>query len=235
MPRSAGGAALASSTVHTFSLPIATRCSLTPCSKPQSHSGRDPRSAYAPGSVRVRYCVSSVAAGHARTEALDDLHLLGRAVGVLGEQGSRGRHDAERVAHGVQPVRSSAARCRAVSGSPVARSTSAIPTQRQARREELVDEQAFRLPSDRRSRPRGRAASPAAGTRRAPRTGSSGSRRARAATWIFAAQSGSLRPSGRRIAGSARRAPTSDWCDRPRGRRRARARSGSSRAPSGRR
>jgi hypothetical protein len=60
MPSRAGGAARASSTVHTFSLPIATPCSFTPCSSPQSHAGREASSAWAPGSASSRYCVRTV-------------------------------------------------------------------------------------------------------------------------------------------------------------------------------
>ena len=60
MPSSAGGAARGSSTVQTFSLPIATPCSLTPCSAPHSHVGRDTTAAAAPGSGSARYCVCSV-------------------------------------------------------------------------------------------------------------------------------------------------------------------------------
>ena len=47
---SAGGSLFALSFVYTFSFPIATRCSLTPCSSPHIHAGREPQSRDAPAS-----------------------------------------------------------------------------------------------------------------------------------------------------------------------------------------
>ena len=59
MPVSAGGALRGSSIVKIRSFPIATRCSLHPCSKPHIHVGREPTRAYAPVSSRSRCVVRS--------------------------------------------------------------------------------------------------------------------------------------------------------------------------------
>src|SRR6266550_4402111 len=61
IPSNAGGCSRGRSTVQIFSFPIATPCSLTPCSTPHNHVGREPRNAWAPGSAMVRYCVRSAA------------------------------------------------------------------------------------------------------------------------------------------------------------------------------
>ena len=60
MPRRPARCARGSSTVQIFSLPIATPCSLHPCSAPQSHVGCEPTNADAPRSSMRRYCVASV-------------------------------------------------------------------------------------------------------------------------------------------------------------------------------
>ena len=66
MPMSAGAAAAASCVVPTRSFPMATPCSLTPCSAPQSHVGRERNVACAPVSPMVRYCVRRVHPAEAR-------------------------------------------------------------------------------------------------------------------------------------------------------------------------
>ena len=88
--------------VQTFSLPIATPCSLTPCSRPQSHSGREPSTACGAGVGEGEVLRATVPAAGRRAEALDDLRLVRRAVGVLGEERAGRADDAERVAHGDQ-------------------------------------------------------------------------------------------------------------------------------------
>ena len=60
MPIRAGGAAAASWVVLTRSLPMATPCSLTPCSAPHSQVGQERKVACAPASPMVRYCVRRV-------------------------------------------------------------------------------------------------------------------------------------------------------------------------------
>ena len=60
MPMSAGCAAAASCVVLTRSFPMATPCSLTPCSAPQSQVGQERNVACAPASPMERYCVRSV-------------------------------------------------------------------------------------------------------------------------------------------------------------------------------
>ena len=60
MPVSAGAAAAASWVVATRSLPMATPCSLTPCSAPHIQVGHDRKVAWAPVSPMRRYWVRSV-------------------------------------------------------------------------------------------------------------------------------------------------------------------------------
>src|SRR6185437_1907213 len=57
IPISAGAAADESWVVATRSFPMATPCSLTPCSAPHSHVGQDSKAAWAPVSPMVRYWV----------------------------------------------------------------------------------------------------------------------------------------------------------------------------------
>ena len=86
MPISAGLAAAASWVVLTRSFPMATPCSLTPCSAPHSQVGQESKAACAPVSPIVRYWVRSVHARRgAAAERPGDLDLAGRAVRVLGE------------------------------------------------------------------------------------------------------------------------------------------------------
>ena len=66
MPIRAGLAAAASWVVLTRSFPMATPCSLTPCSAPQSQVGQERNVACAPVSPMVRYCVRSVQPAEAR-------------------------------------------------------------------------------------------------------------------------------------------------------------------------
>ena len=63
---SRGVAAAASWVVLTRSFPMATPCSLTPCSAPQSHVGQDKNVACAPVSPMDRYWVRSVHPAEAR-------------------------------------------------------------------------------------------------------------------------------------------------------------------------
>ena len=69
MPMSAGGAERGSLVVQSISLPTATRCSFTPCSRPHNHDGREPTSATAPESGIVRYWVRSCGPGPRRPNA----------------------------------------------------------------------------------------------------------------------------------------------------------------------
>ena len=83
----------------TRSLPMATPCSLTPCSAPHSHVGQDRNAACAPASPMVRYCVRSVQpAERPPAEGPGDLDLAGRTVRVLGEHHAR-RPGAHSVSH----------------------------------------------------------------------------------------------------------------------------------------
>ncbi len=66
MPISRGVAAAASWVVLTRSFPMATPCSLTPCSAPQSQVGQESKAACAPVSPMERYCVRSVQPAEAR-------------------------------------------------------------------------------------------------------------------------------------------------------------------------
>ena len=66
MPIRAGVAAAASWVVPTRSLPMATPCSLTPCSAPHSQVGQERKVAWAPVSPMVRYCVRNVQPAEAR-------------------------------------------------------------------------------------------------------------------------------------------------------------------------
>ena len=66
MPISAGLAAAASCVVLTRSFPMATPCSLTPCSAPQSQVGQERNAACAPVSPMERYWVRSVHPAEAR-------------------------------------------------------------------------------------------------------------------------------------------------------------------------
>ena len=66
MPISAGLADAASWVVRTRSFPMATPCSLTPCSAPQSQVGHESSVAYAPVSPIVRYCERNVQPAEAR-------------------------------------------------------------------------------------------------------------------------------------------------------------------------
>ena len=59
IPVSAAGASRGSSVVKIRSLPIATRCSFTPCSKPHIQAGREPTTAHAPASAISRCVVRS--------------------------------------------------------------------------------------------------------------------------------------------------------------------------------
>ena len=60
MPIRAGAAAAESWVVAIRSLPMATPCSFTPCSAPQTQVGQESRVAWAPVSPIVRYCVRRV-------------------------------------------------------------------------------------------------------------------------------------------------------------------------------
>ena len=75
MPSRAGGAERGSSTVLTISLPMATPCSLIPCSAPHSQAGRDSTVAAAPVSGSSRYCVRSTAPRRSAAVDLDHLRL----------------------------------------------------------------------------------------------------------------------------------------------------------------
>ena len=66
MPISAGFAAAASCVVLTRSFPMATPCSLTPCSAPQSQVGHERNAAWAPASPMERYWVRKVHPAEAR-------------------------------------------------------------------------------------------------------------------------------------------------------------------------
>ena len=94
MPSSAGGAGRGSSTVLTISLPMATPCSLTPCSAPHSHAGRDSTVAAGAGVGELRYWVRRAGSRVAPDMGLDHLGLGDGPVRVLGEEGAvpaRGR------------------------------------------------------------------------------------------------------------------------------------------------
>ena len=99
MPSSAGGASRGSSTVLTISLPMATPCSLTPCSAPHSQAGRDSSVAAAPRSGSSRYWVRSRPPAGPAGVGLDHLGLGDGAVRVLGEQRAVRAEDAQGVAH----------------------------------------------------------------------------------------------------------------------------------------
>ena len=66
MPMSAGLADAASCVVATRSFPMATPCSLTPCSAPHSQVGQERKAACAPVSPIERYCVRRVHPAEAR-------------------------------------------------------------------------------------------------------------------------------------------------------------------------
>ena len=111
------GWARGSSIVQIFSLPIATPCSFTPCSAPQSHVGCDPTNAHAPrvGDRRGTACAASGRRARAACRSTH-LRLVGRPVGVLREQ-----HAARRCARTACRTPLSGTRCAGSRGSSGAR------------------------------------------------------------------------------------------------------------------
>ena len=86
MPISAGLAAAASCVVLTRSFPMATPCSLTPCSAPHSQVGQESNVACAPVSPMERYCVRNVHPAEERRPKGQAIWTSpGRAIGILGE------------------------------------------------------------------------------------------------------------------------------------------------------
>ena len=233
MPIRAGGAGAGRRPSRRCSLPIATPCSFTPCSKPHSQSGREPSTACAPASSSSRYCVRT-------------LPPAGRRANASTTCGS-GTGRSEFLANSVRPPPTTHSVSHTTSGGGELGARSAAPTAARPSPPRSAGPSASTRPAGthprrggdrhrgaRRCRRRAPPASPAAATRPAPRTGSSGSRRARP-------RGGSSPPSRARAvrrggarAGTARRGPTTGSRGRRRDRRTGRVRTSSSRAPSGR-